>query len=490
MTADNVRGAKAWIWPAIFCGYFAAQAVYRWLIGGGLGLDESELFLAADHLSWGYGPQPPLYAWLQWALFQVIGDPLLALSLLKNALLCTTYLAVYTLLRSSVAPMHAGLATLGLILLPQIGWESQRALSHSVLATAMAALTCLVFWTQVLRERRGAYALFGLLLGLGLISKANYALVPPALCVAAATIPELRRKLRPLGLAVSAAIAAAIAAGPLLWVLRNRDLAMSSLGKLDIAETGMPVWQTALASAAALGEAALAFAALPLVVAGLIVWRCRDRANPAPPASPVSLEVFLTRAILIGLGLTLILAVASGAGQVKDRWLQPVLFLFGPLIGMWLLARVTPRGRIWWGRVAATCALLVTIMLPVELVTGTPGNPARGGAPIEAIGEDLAASYPEIATVVGDPEWVAANLQYRKPDLQVTPAHSARLAAGETALLIWMDEAARGSRLATRIGERSGGTLELDETATFSHPYPWQPDVAFTLNAATLHRPE
>ncbi|HVG49422.1 MAG TPA: hypothetical protein VM899_14965, partial [Rubellimicrobium sp.] len=65
--------------------YVAFQVVLRLIIGRSLELDEAEAFYQSRHLAWGYGPQPPLYFWLQWALFQVFGPGLLALALLKAA---------------------------------------------------------------------------------------------------------------------------------------------------------------------------------------------------------------------------------------------------------------------------------------------------------------------------------------------------------------------------------------------------------------------
>ena len=62
-------------------------------------------------------------------------------------------------------------SALSLMLLPQIAWESHRALTHSVLATALAALTCLVFVARTLPGRRGGYLLFGVVAGLGILSR-------------------------------------------------------------------------------------------------------------------------------------------------------------------------------------------------------------------------------------------------------------------------------------------------------------------------------
>ena len=85
VTAGEEVEPQAWPWTLVICGYFLFQALYRRLLGGGLLIDEAQMLLWSRELAWGYGPQPPLYSWLQWATFAAVPDRLLALALLKNA---------------------------------------------------------------------------------------------------------------------------------------------------------------------------------------------------------------------------------------------------------------------------------------------------------------------------------------------------------------------------------------------------------------------
>ena len=61
---------RAGFWPLAFVGYFLFQAVWRRATGGALGLDEAQIILDGRGLAWGYGAQPPLSGWLQWAFFR------------------------------------------------------------------------------------------------------------------------------------------------------------------------------------------------------------------------------------------------------------------------------------------------------------------------------------------------------------------------------------------------------------------------------------
>ncbi len=470
--------ASGRFWPLLFVGYFAFQALYRRALGGSLGLDEAQAMVEAQRLALGYGAQPPLYNWLQWGAFRAIPDPLLAIALLKDALLAVTFLAVYALFGSAHRPRVAGLAAASLMLLPQIAWESQRALTHSVLTTALAAVSVLVFWTWVVAGRRGGYLLFGLVTALGLISKANFWFVPAALLVASVSAPDVRPRLRPAGLALSLGVTALLVAAPAQWMLAHPEQALASAHKFERAAGGS--W--ALAALTGLSSVALAsagFLGLLAVVEGVIGWRFRS-GNAMPAAA---LDRFLLRFLLTGLALVVVAVLALGATNVQDRWLLPVLSLAAPLATVRLLAHVGQAGERWLARVLAGIAILVVLALPVHLITGTPGAPARGNAPIG----ELAAALPVgSAGVIAEPKWLAGNLLYRRPDWRVEDTETAVPPVGETVLLVWPDDPDRGAGIADTLAKRAGRPLRLGAPVRYAAPYSWQPGSDFVLYAAPL----
>ncbi|MFO1141739.1 MAG: glycosyltransferase family 39 protein [Amaricoccus sp.] len=484
MTATDTGpgGGRDLLWPLSFPIYFLLQAIWRRILGGSLGLDEAEIILDGRSLAWGYGPQPPLYAWLQWGFFKVFPDPLLAMAFLKAALLSGTFLAIYALVRTVHPPRTAWLASASMALLPQIAWESQRALTHSVLATTLAAASLLVFWTRVLERRRFADLLLGALLGLGLLAKANFAFVPLALWIAAASMTELRPRLRPAGIAVSVTVAAAIVAAPVLWIARHLDVATASLYKLRQDE-GAGVIGSALAGIGSLAAATVGFLVVLAIVVALIRWRCRQPG--ARPPAPL-LDHFLVRLALVGLALALAAVLFSGATNAKDRWLQPVLYVAAPAATLWLLPRVTLAGAKWLGRAVVIAAVAVALVLPVPLATGTPGKPARGNAPVAALVRGLAPLVPPGMRVVADPEWLAGNLLYQRPDWTVARAETAVPGPREALLLVWSDVPDAGAALALELGARAGHPLQLGAVTRLDAPYPWQPKQVLTLYAAPL----
>lgn len=478
-------------WVAGICCYFLFQTVLRRLFGASLGLDEAQIILEGQSLAWGYGPQPPLYSWMQWAVFQVIGDPILAMALLKNGLLVVMCLSLYRLIRSVHPPQIAGLATLGLLLLPQFAWESQRALTHSVLVSAMAALACLVLWTWVRVGARGGWVLMGLVVGAGMLAKFNFIFVAPALLLAAYGVPDLRRALSWRGVGLVVGIVLVLQAGPVAWMLGHPQHVMSSSYKLGRVSGDVAWWAVALEGGGAVLVAAVSFVALALLIVGVFVWGYRvpivERA--ARPAGADELRRFLVLFAGVGLLVIVLVVLASGSTSVKDRWLQPVLFVVGPVLVLWLLERVGAQGKQVLGRVYGGLALLVMLALPVNNLYGQPGKPARRSAPVGAIAGSLEAAGFGAAPVVTDREWLAGNLFYQRPAWQVRPMQFAGLDPAECLDLdlVWMDDGPEaGQSLANSLSRRCGADVTLGEVVSFSAPHPWQPNVPFVVHAAHL----
>lgn len=382
-------------WFAVYAAYLAAQAVLRVLIGPTLELDEAEALYFARDLAHGYNAQPPLYFWLQWGAFALLGPGIPALAAVKALLLFAFAVTVHRLLRLALPVGAAAAGVLALSLLPQIAWEAQRALTHSVLALTMSAVAALTLWQAIRGGGWRAHVAFGVAMGLGLLSKYNFALLPAGLLVAAVLDPELRGRLRPARLVAALGVAAVIAAGPAFWAFANPTVAGGSIDKLGIAATG---WLAARgAGLVAFAMACAAFLTLGAVALGAL----RLAAGPATGPVPGVLR-WLVRGTVAGAALLLAGVLAGGVTAVKDRWLLPLLWPLVPVMAALLWLRLAGRGRRVLGGVTAGLWILAAAALPWASLRD-PGWRNGDFAP-------LLARIPDGATVVTDRTWIAGNL--------------------------------------------------------------------------------
>ena len=405
---------------ALLAGYFLLQLILRQILDGGLELDEAEQLILGQRLQAGYNAQPPLYTWLQIGVFQLFGHNLYALSLLKNLLLFGTYVAVYFAARLVCPDVRsAALATLSLLLIPEIGWESQRDLTHSVLATALAAVT-LWLVLELLAGRTGwrRYLLLGLLLGLGALSKPNYLLFVVALLLALGSVNR-GLLVRP-ALLLTLGVAVLIAGPYLFWLRDSIPAATASAHKLRSAGAGDLV--TTTKGVLSLARAILAFGG-PLLLVYFVIFRRLPQWHVTEAQSEQrSPHQLLTRTLWIGLAILLLFLLLIGGGQFKDRWLLPLLF-FLPMV---LFATGVP-GPAGEGRARHYQAVLLAVMLliPAGLagrvwlapMTGQYTKPHFPGDLVAASVEQLA---PNTSMVIGENSLIAGNLKQHLPRVFVS----------------------------------------------------------------------
>ncbi|MDR0479975.1 MAG: glycosyltransferase family 39 protein, partial [Burkholderiaceae bacterium] len=307
----------------------AALVVIRVAISPALKWDEAEQVLWAQHLRWGYGEQPPLYTWLQWCLLQAFGPCVLALALLKYALVALTCALMWLAGRELIGPRGAWWSAVSLMLLPAFGWSSINDQTHTVLVTAMTCGTWWLLLRIVRREGRGCqreFVALGLACGCGMLAKYNFAPMLAALIVALASVRETRRALFGRGWWWAALIGALLVAPHGVWLLSHWHKATAiTFQKMDIAghQWGLGLWNLLGALLATLALWAL----LALVAFRSGWWRSSDGALPAPAWLRPVFGRYLGLLVLMLLGMVF----AADVTVFKDRWILP-MFASVPLM--------------------------------------------------------------------------------------------------------------------------------------------------------------
>lgn len=392
--------------------YFLLHATARVLISGpSLELDEAEQVILAQQLRWGYGSQPPLYTWLQTSAFALLGHQVLALAVVKNLLLFTLYLLTYRAAREYGASERVAMvAAATLLLLPQIAWESQRDLTHSVLATACAAATLNAGALLLRRGQTRHYLLLGLCAGLGVLAKYNYAVFLLAWLLAALSLPEFRLRLLRRESLLALLVFLLLVSPHALWVVRHVGDTLAQAGTFHSAAHGSLLVDYGR-GLTALVKATAAFLG-PLAVCYLLL--CRR--PPGTPTTPDPMRTVLGRSLLFGLGLCLLMVLGFRVTNFKDRWMQPLLFhavIYGALRSRpWL--DVAPARRLLTA--AAVVALLVLTVLPGRtLLAGRLDDLNRFNAPWSSLGAELRQTGFRGGNIIAQDRWVGGNLLHLFP---------------------------------------------------------------------------
>ncbi len=231
---------------------------------------------------------------------------------------------------------------------------------------------------------------------------------------------DWRRRLLSLRFGVSVVVATSLLAPHALWVLGNRAAAGEGFRKLQM--------QTGVGWAALLDfGAGLAAILLPVLLLSLLVRR-RGGASGGQVLPGCRL---LRRTLVAALVLAVVLIVASGARDVKEHWLQPLVFYVTLLVA----CRADPAGRGLrvFGGIAAAVLLGVSIALPGQALWADPDRPSRLSAPYADIAAQIRRQIPAPALVLADKDPLAGNLRLAFPTAVVMSERSffpARLPEG------------------------------------------------------------
>jgi 4-amino-4-deoxy-L-arabinose transferase-like glycosyltransferase len=428
--------------------YFLLHLISRVWVSPSLELDEAEQVLLAQSLSLGEGLQPPLYTWLQWIVFQLTGGPsVFGLALFKAVLLWLSYWCVYKAASLVLAKNQAVAAALGLALFPQILWESQRDLTHTVLLVAcvaalwwlaihLLAQLCSSANTKSSRKtlRLNSLALIaGCLLAAGMLSKYSFVIVgfTMGLALAWTLVSERLLSARDLFrfIALAVFVAAALFAPHGLWLLENMGSVQASVaGKLGAQGSG--AWlESLLQSFQSLAQAALGFVALWLVVGLGVYFYSRLLKGLNTPASKMevgpqqephdfaktqaTVMLFLKRYFtLLGFAFLLLILLAD-ASQFKDRWMQPFLFLL-PLASL-LALRNAPalsfRLSTSYHWFAVLLMALTLVLMPLRTVLSPSlGGFSRLNIPHDQLAKTLKNDFPDQQLWVAEHRLLAGNL--------------------------------------------------------------------------------
>jgi 4-amino-4-deoxy-L-arabinose transferase-like glycosyltransferase len=317
-----VRHPDVVIW--LILGYFVLCVLLRVIRSESLQNDEAEQAFQAQMLLMGYGRQPPFYNWLQYGLVDLLGLSVATISLLKNGLLflcCLFYLvAARMVINDRRLPF---VAMLGVLAVPSVTILAQRDLTHAVATLCLVSLFLCALLHVLKRASLAGYLVLGVTVGIGIITKYNFVILPMAAVLAMLPDAEFRRRLFDWRVIPAVLVAVAIVTPHLVWVLYHLDLATTDTVKaMHEGASGDSVKDTIRGLISILK--ATAEGSVPvLLLFGLVfyrdigaAWRAQNRWTRLVGGMIIASLVIVA---LIGIGF--------GASSIRQKWLSPFLLL-------------------------------------------------------------------------------------------------------------------------------------------------------------------
>ncbi|AQS41135.1 MAG: Dolichyl-phosphate-mannose-protein mannosyltransferase [Candidatus Tokpelaia hoelldobleri] len=450
-SANPVSSGRFSLYAIVFVVlYFAFEACLVSLASRGAGLDDAELASNLSFWNWGYGgSQPPLYTWIAHGLTQIFGLHLAVLQGLKFTLLASIFLAVYAGLRFFDVPRGlAACAMLSMFLSPDIGWNSQYTLTHSVMGTAGAAW-CFASLAGFIKKRSWIWAvLFGLSIASAILGKYNGVFFVLALLIAGFALPQTRRVLKIRTFVLTLPVAILAMAPALVFMAMNPAGVLQRTSKFKAGQSGNMALDR-LTGLLDFAVAGLSFAAVALVVT-LVIWLInRKKKGRGETTASIQLTTrFIGVVLLAGFVLMGLMIVVFGVTHVRARWLQPVLFL----IPVWFTLLF---GQMRW-RIAkgfGIAGFIAALLVPPILLNNIRLNLIDRKEPVQnfdypALEQALKREGP-VATILASRNLMSGNIRLLDPAIKTltaeVPNASQRLA--RPLVVLWEGAPAMPSRL-------------------------------------------
>ncbi|MGH6923856.1 MAG: glycosyltransferase family 39 protein [Propylenella sp.] len=428
MPPNPVWAKPPFVLSAIFV-YLALHFVVRMAMWDTLGVDDAEQALFSQELAWSYRDQaPPLFNWLLIGVGKAVGVNIVAISLIRYALLAITYVFAYLSARRLIAePRLQALAVYSFAAIYVFAYYSHHDLTHTTAMTAVLAVAWYVFLRLAESPRLGWYLALGALFGLGLLGKWNFVMFAAALPLACL----VRRESRPLVLTwkvlPAAFVCAAIVLPTVSTILTTGPADPDALSAV-LAGDGASYGERVVEGGWRLIESALLYpqpllALVVLVLFALPLWRGLRSAQAMPAVDGLRPEaVLLAWTMAISLGLHLLLVIGIGAREFHERLMQPPLFIL-PIFLLMLIERGRPAARAV-SAFALILALLVVGTLGARIVVYLRGadhcGSCRAMMPAAELADQLrAAGFSGEGTILVDGFHIGGNMRARFPAARV-----------------------------------------------------------------------
>jgi len=428
MFDNNSIEQQPWLHkPALVLFLFTSLVFFirLFLRGSILEIDEAEQIVMAQHLLPGYPDQPPLYSWLQYLFFKLLGRNLMSLALLKSILLFGCFYSFHHICRLYCQSASlAWCATMSWVFIPAISLDLIKDNTHSVLALFAASVTWYWFVAPSNLAKAVWYAILGFIIGIGFLSKFNYVIFLILLISSAISLSDYRKKIVDWHIIITLLLAGLIASPYFLFVIDSPNLAFRSAYKLTSD-------RNLLLGFIHLIRACLIFLAPMILITYLFFPIKKFSSSPSP------LHSLLVRYHVLCLLLLISLIFFSGMGNFATRWLIPILFLDPLLLFRQVKLTDELKPRVRYFLILALSIQLIFLMLLIQ--RGHNEHKMQDEFLIREMRHAISTEHHQTEYVVADSLWLLGNFMLQLPHHKgwlLHPATYPKLPRGNS-LLIW-----------------------------------------------------
>ena len=404
--------------------YFTVQTLLRTITSPVADLDDSEQLLFAQAWHFGYGPDPPLYNWLQHIFLDILGVSIGGIAVFRNILLfCLFVVTFWSALQVFEEEDLALVTSVVLFFIPQFGWESQRMLTHTVLASTLA-ITTLGLWFYVLKTKSiVSFVLLGLVCGLGIISKFSYLFFLTGLLGAGLLIEKTRCIIFSKGFLIATAVCILVIGPVLIWMSQNPMLSFASVNKFQMSQ-GIS-WGKAIIRSITKTGSVIVIQSFGLIVPGLIVaWKSRTGLDKRGILNELSSGLLIYGAIITFVLVTVV-SILFKVTSFRERWFQPML-VWLPFLFVVVVRRHLDINNVRWilvlGSIVAAGYALV--MVGRVWLADFLQKPVRLNTPFGELAKRIknTNSVPDVL-ICGD-VWLGGNMRLYYPNVPIiTPQY-------------------------------------------------------------------
>jgi len=319
----------------LIAGYLLTHLGVRLWIGPGLGVDDAEQALFAQHWLLSYRLRaPPLFTWALMAVSPLTGGVgMVAISLLRYLLLAMVLGFIWLTARRLIRdPALAALATFSITAVYVFGYYSHHDLTHTTTLSAFLAAGWYAFVRLCETPTLRWYLALGASLGLGTLGKWNCAVLAVALPVACLLLAPYRRLVINWRIVPAAVLAAAIVLPSALGALQIGVVPGDDMHGVLGNRGGSLLWVLSKGTASLIVATLVypqPFLAIFLIGFATIAWR--GLCQPAPAAAG-GLEAnpgaaLLATVMAVAVALHWLLVPLARATEFQERLLQPALMI-------------------------------------------------------------------------------------------------------------------------------------------------------------------